>query len=123
MDAHVNDDWMEYFPDDDAVGFAVARFGFARYADVLEGLLSDLDLDALSAAIEEYGLALVADQTLRALIERGALHGDEAAAAAEEDRILDADPNASPSIHTVTVADLADEFTRLGLTESASSCG
>ena len=123
MDARPDEDWTPYFPEDDVVGYAVNRFAFARYADVLESILSDVNLDALSAAIEEYGLALVADQTLRTLIDRGALHGDEAAAAAEEDRILAEDPDASPTVHTVTVADLADEFTRLGLTESASSCG
>ena len=123
MDTSADEDWTAYFPEDDVVGYAVTRFGFARFSDVLDSLLSDLDLDALSAAIEEYGLALVADQTLRSLIERGALHGDEAAAADEEDRIMAEDRDASPTVHPVTVADLADEFTRLGLTESASSCG
>lgn len=123
MDARPDEDWTPYFPEDDVVGYAVTRFAFARYADVLDSILSDVDLDALSAAIEEYGLALVADQTLRALIDRGTLHGDEAAAAAEEDRIMAEDRDASPTVHPVTVADLADELTRLGLTESASSCG
>ena len=109
--------------EDDVMGYAVARFGNATFYDVLTSLLSDVDLDGLSDAIDEFGLELVAEQALRALIDRGKLHGDETTAAAEEDRILDTDPHASPTVYPVTVADLADEFTRLGLTAPASSCG
>lgn len=110
-------------PDDDVIGYAVARYGGATFTDVLASLLSDVDLDALSEAIDEYGLELVTEQALRALIDQGKLHPDEAAAVAEEDRILDTDPHASPALHRVTVADLADELTRLGLTTPAASCG
>ena len=105
------------------VGCAVARFGNATFYDVLTSLLSDVDLDGLSEAIDEYGLEMVAEQALRALVDRGKLRADEAAASAEVDRILDADADASPTVHPVTVADLADEFTRLGLTSPATSCG
>jgi hypothetical protein len=103
-------------------GFAVDRFGSATFADVLASLVRDLDLDMVAGAIGEYGLQTVAEQYLRALIEAGALHADEAAAYAEEDRILDEDPHTSPTVHPITVADLADELTRLDLTDPASSC-
>ena len=118
-DAYATHDPIE----DDVMGYAVTRFGNATFYDVLTSLLSDADLDALGEAIDEFGLEMVAEQALRALIDRGKLHADEGAAAAEEDRILDADADATPSVHRVTVADLADEFTRLGLTTPASSCG
>jgi hypothetical protein len=104
------------------VGYAVDRYGSATLADVLTALTRDLDLDDVAGAIEEFGLQTVAEQYLRALLERGALYADEAAANAEEDRILDEDPHTSPSVLPVTVADLADEFTRLDLTQAATSC-
>lgn len=118
-----NDPYPSEPPADDLVGYAVARDAGASFADVLDSLLSDVDLDALSEAVDELGLEMVAEQALRAFIDRGTLHADERSAVAEEDRILDADADASPSLYTVTVADLADELTRLGLTTAASSCG
>ena len=123
METHFNADTTQIPAEEDLVGYAVARFDSATFYDVLTSLLSDVDLDGLSDAIDEFGLEMVAEQALRALIDRGKLHGDEGAAAAEEDRLLDADAHASPTVHPVTVADLADEFTRLGLTTSATSCG
>ena len=119
MEAHPTSEWPA---EDDLTGFAVDRFGSATLADVLAALVRDVDLDQVAAAIDEYGLQAVAEQYLRALIENGALHADEAAAYAEEDRILDEDPHTSPTVHPVTVADLADEFTRLDLTDPATSC-
>jgi hypothetical protein len=107
---------------DDPTGYAVDRFGSMPFADVLASLVQDVDLDALADAIQEYGLQAVAEQVLRALIDTGVLHADAAGAYAEEDRILDADAVASPTVHAVTVADLADEFTRLDLTDPATSC-
>ena len=104
------------------VGYAVDRFGSATFADVLGSLVRDVNLDAVAEAIQEFGLQTVAEQFLRVLIDRGALHADEAAAYAEEDWILAEDPHTSPAVHPVTVADLADEFTRLDLTAAASSC-
>jgi len=103
-------------------GFAVDRFGSVPSADVLASLVRDVHLDALAEAIQEYGLQAVAEHYLRALIDAGVLHADAAAATAEEDRILDADALASPTVHAVTVADLTDEFTRLDLTDPATSC-
>ena len=58
----------------------------------------------------------------RTLIDTGILHADAAAAHATEDRILDDDAHASPTVHRATVTDLADEFTRLDLTDPATSC-
>lgn len=107
---------------DDSTGYAVDRYGGARFADVLDSLLRDVDLDAVAQAIHEFGLQAVAEHYLRALIADGVLHPDAAGAYAEEERILDADPHASPTVHPVTVADLADEFTRLDLTDPATSC-
>jgi hypothetical protein len=107
---------------DGQIGYAVDRYGSAAAADVLGSLLRDVDLDVVADAIGEYGLETVAEQYLRALIDAGALHADEAAAYAEEERILDEDPHTSPTVHPITVADLADEFTRLDLTDPASSC-
>lgn len=104
------------------IGYAVDRFGSATFADVLASLVHDVDLDQLCDAIDEFGLEMVAAQYLRVLIDGGTLHGSEAAAYAEEDRILDEDPHTSPSVHPITVADLADEFTRLDLTAPATSC-
>jgi hypothetical protein len=104
------------------VGYAVDRFGSATLADVLADLVRDADLDKVAEAIEEFGLQTVAEQYLRALIERGSLHPDEASARTEEERVLDEDPHTSPTVHPVTVADLADEFTRLDLTAPAASC-
>lgn len=46
----------------------------------------------------------------------------DANACAEEDRILAEDLHASPEVHPVTVADLADEFPRLGLIAAPTSC-
>jgi hypothetical protein len=103
-------------------GYAVDRYGSAALSDVLGSLVRDVDLDMVADAIGEYGLEAVAEQYLRALIDAGALHADEAAALAEEERILDEDPHTSPTVHPITVADLADEFTRLDLTDPASSC-
>jgi len=108
--------------EDGPTGYAVDRYGSAAIADVLGSLLRDLDLDIMADAIGEHGLQTVAEQYLRALIDAGVLHADAAAAYAEEDRILDEDPHTSPTVHPITVADLADEFTRLDLTEPASSC-
>ena len=108
---------------DTLTGYAVDRFGFSPHAHVLGSLLREVDLDSLHDAIQEYGLQAVAEQYLRTLIADGTLHADEAAAYAEEDHLLETDPNASPVVHTVTVADLADEFTRLGLIDPAPSCG
>ena len=62
------------------------------------------------------------DHYLSALIDAGVLHADAAGAYAEEDRILDADAHTSPTVHPVTVVDLADEFTRLDPTDPATSC-
>jgi hypothetical protein len=104
------------------VGYAVDRFGSATLADVLADLVRDADLDKVAEAIEEFGLQTVAEQYLRALIERGSLHPDEVSARTEEERVLDEDPHTSPTVHPVTVADLADEFTRLDLTAPAASC-
>jgi hypothetical protein len=108
--------------EDVPTGYAVDRFGSMRFADVLASLVADVDLDALAEAIHEFGLQAVAEQVLRALIDAGVVHADAAGAYAEEDRILDADAVASPTVHAVTVADLADEFTRLDLTDPATSC-
>jgi len=109
-------------PEDDQIGYAVDRFGNTPFTDVLATLMRDVDLDTVAEAIDEFGLQAVAEHYLRTLIDAGLLHADEAAANAEEDRILADDAHASPAVHAVTVADLADEFTRLDLTESASSC-
>jgi hypothetical protein len=108
--------------DDAPIGYAVDRFGNASLSDVLGWLLRDADLDALSSAIGAFGLEAVAEQYLRLLIEAGTLHASEASAAAEEERLLAEDPQSSPEVHAITVADLADEFTRLDLTDPASSC-
>ena len=107
---------------DGQTGYAVDRFGSMPFADVLASLVRDVDLDTVAEAIHEFGLQAVAEHYLRALIDAGALHADAAGAYAEEDRILDADAHASPTVHPVTVADLADEFTRLDLTDPATSC-
>ena len=107
---------------DPLIGYAVDRFGYAPYGHVLGSLVRDVDLDSLQEAIAEYGLQAVAEQYLRTLIADGTVHADESAAFAEEDSILAADRQASPAVHAVTVADLADEFTRLDLTEPATSC-
>ena len=103
-------------------GYAVDRFGSMPFADVLASLVRDVDLDAVAEAIQEFGLQTVAEQYLQALIGAGVLHADAVGATAEEDRILEADAVASPAVHAVTVADLADEFTRLDLTDPATSC-
>jgi len=108
--------------EDGLIGYGVDRFGSATFADVLASLVRDVDLDTVADAIHEFGLQTVAEQFLRALIERGTLHADETSAYAEENRILDEDPHTSPAVHPVTVADLADEFTRLDLTAPATSC-
>jgi hypothetical protein len=108
--------------EDGPIGYAVDRYGNAVIADVLASLVRDLDLDMVADAIGEHGLQTVTEQYLQALIDAGALHADEASAHAEEERILDQDPHTSPTVHAITVADLADEFTRLDLTDPASSC-
>ena len=108
--------------EDGPTGYAVDRYGSAPFADVLAALVRDVDLDAVAEAIHEYGLQTVAEHYLRVLIDTGVLHPDAAGAYAEEDRILAADAHTSPAVHPVTVADLADEFTRLDLTEPATSC-
>lgn len=108
--------------EDDPIGYAVDRFGSMRFTEVLASLVHDVDLDTVAEAIHEFGLQAVAEHYLRRLIDDGVLHADAAAAAAEEDRLLDADPHASPTVHAVTVADVADEFTRLDLTDPASTC-
>ncbi len=114
-------DGMEF--DDAPVGFAVDRSGQAPPAQVVGALLHDLDLDRLAEVIAAYGLAAVAEQCLRALIADGRLHADEAAAREERERLLeDDDAFGMPKVHEVTVADLADEFTRLGLLEPPPSC-
>ncbi len=107
---------------DDLTGYVVDRFGYAPFGHVLGSLVREADLDTLHGAIGEYGLQAVAEQYLRTLIADGTLHADEGTAYAEEDRLLESDPNASPEVHAVTVADLADEFTRLGLIDPATSC-
>ncbi len=122
MDIYSTSDTTLQLDETDQTGYAVDRFGNAPFADVLATLMRDVDLDAVAEAIDEFGLQAVAEHYLRTLIDAGLLHADEAAAYAEEDRILAADTNASPTVHAVTVADLADEFTRLDLTQSASSC-
>lgn len=111
-------------PPADAIqtGYVVDRFGSMRFADVLASLVRGVDLDTIAEAIHEVGLEAVAEQVLRALIDAGALHADVAGATAEEDSILATDPQASPTVHPITVADLADEFTRLDLTNPATSC-
>lgn len=108
---------------DDLTGYAVDRFGYTPFGQVLGSLLREVDLDSLHDTIDEYGLQAVSEQYLRTLIDDGTLYADEASAFAEEDRLLETDPNASPEVHTVTVADLADEFTRLGLIDPTTSCG
>lgn len=114
-------DGMDF--DDPPVGFAVDRSGQAPPAQVVGALLHDLDLDRLAEVIAAYGLAAVAEQCLRALIADGRLHADEAAAREERERLLeDDDAFGMPKVHEVTVADLADEFTRLGLLEPPPSC-
>jgi len=102
------------------VGYAVDRFGSRDFTHVLAAFIRDLNLDELSAAIHEFGLEMVAELFQRALIEGGRLHANEAAAAAERARLREEDGRASPTIHPLTVADLADEFTRLGLTATRS---
>ena len=109
--------------DEAPVGYAVDRSGQAPPAQVVGALLHDLDLDRLAEVIAAYGLAAVAEQCLRALIADGRLHADEAAAREERERLLeDDDAFGMPKVHEVTVADLADEFTRLGLLEPPPSC-
>ena len=122
MEAHPTSDATPRPAEDNLTGYAVDRFGSATFADVLASLVRDVDLDGVADAIYALGLQTVAEQYLRALIDAGALHAYEAAAYAEEDRILADDPHASPTVHPVTVADLADEFTRLDLTDPATSC-
>jgi hypothetical protein len=108
--------------DDEPTGYAVDRYGSSSFADVLGSLVRDVDLDLVADAIGAYGLETVAEEYLHALIDRGTLHADEAAASAEEERILEGDPHTAPKVHPITVADLADEFTRLDLTGPPSSC-
>jgi hypothetical protein len=125
MDARFDDREADVFGEYqvDLTGYAVDRFGNAAHAQMIQLLVRDVDHDSLVQAIAEFGLQDVAEQYLRTLINEGTLHGDEVEAYAEESRILDSDPHASPEVHAVTVADLADEFTRLGLTDAAASCG
>jgi len=122
VDTHPTSDATPQLAEDDPTGYVVDRYGSAPFTDVLASLVKDADLDKVAEAIHEFGLQAVAEQVLRALIDAGALHADAAAAYAEEDRILGDDAHASPTVHSVTVADLADEFTRLDLTEPATTC-
>lgn len=122
MDTHPKSDATPRPAEDVSTAYVVDRFGSMRFADVLASLVRDVDLDTVADAIHAYGLQAVAEQYLRALIDAGVVHADAAGAYAEEDRILDADAQASPTVHPVTVADLADEFTRLDLTDPATSC-
>jgi hypothetical protein len=103
------------------VAYAVDRFGDLSHTHVLEGIVQGIDAETLRQAIEEYGLEEVAEHYLRTVIADGTVYGDRDEALAETDHILDTDPNASPRMHEVTVADLADLFTRLGLTEPPGS--
>jgi len=122
VDPHPTPDATPRATADSQTGYAVDRFGSMPFADVLASLVRDVDLDTVAEAIQEFGLQAVAEQYLQALIGAGVLHADAAGAYAEEDRILEADAVASPAVHAVTVADLADEFTRLDLTDPATSC-
>ena len=109
--------------DDSLVGYTVDRFGQASPAQVVGSLLDQVDLGRVSEAIDSYGLEAVAEQYLRALIADGTLHTEEAAAHEERERLLDdEDGFGVPKVHAVTVADLADELTRLGLLEPPPSC-
>jgi hypothetical protein len=102
------------------VGYAVDRLGSRDFTPMLAEFVRDLDLDELRAAIDVFGLEMVAEQFLRALIDGGRLLANEAAAAAERVRLREEDRRTSPTVHPLTVADLADEFTRLGLTATRS---
>lgn len=106
---------------DDLTGYAVDRFGTMTHTHVLEDLAQGIDDDTLRHAIAEFGLEAVAERYLRTVIADGTVHADAEAARAEADALFDSDPLASPRVHSVTVADLADLFTRLGLTEPPSS--
>jgi hypothetical protein len=106
---------------DDLTGYAVDRFGTMTHTHVLEELVQGIDDETLRHAIAEFGLEAVAERYLRTVIADGTLVGDGDAARAEADGMFDTDPLASPRMHAVTVADLADLFTRLGLTEPPSS--
>ncbi len=106
---------------DDLVGYAVDRFGNLTHTRVLEELVQGIDDDTLRHAVAEFGLEAVAEHYLRTVIADGTVHADAEAARAEADDLFDSDPLASPRVHAVTVADLADLVTRLGLTEPPSS--
>jgi len=109
--------------DDTLVGYAVDRFGQAAPAQVVGSLLREADLERLSEVIDAYGLEAVAEQYLRALIADGTLHVDEAAANEERERLLDEEAAFGvPKVHAVSVADLADELTRIGIVEPPPSC-
>jgi hypothetical protein len=99
------------------VAYAVDRFGDLSHTGVLENLVRGMDEATLRDAIGEYGLEAVATQLLRTLIDDGTLHADAADAHSKADGILDSDAEAAPRVHPVTVADLADLFTRLDLTD------
>jgi hypothetical protein len=103
---------------DTLTGYAVDRHGGGARV-VLDDLLRDLPHDDIRAAVAEFGMQAVAEQYLRTLVADGTLQADEASAHAAADRMLAEDPEASPAVHTVSVAVLADEFVRLGLTEDA----
>jgi hypothetical protein len=103
---------------DTLTGYAVDRHGGGPRV-VLDDLLHDLPHDDIRAAVAEFGMQAVAEQYLRTLVADGTLQADEASAYAAADRMLAEDPEASPTVHTVSVAVLADEFVRLGLTEDA----
>jgi len=109
--------------DDTLVGYAVDPFGQAVSAQVVGSLLRDADVERLSEVVDAYGLAAVAEQYLRALIAEGTLHADESAAKEERERLLDDDTGFGvPKVHAVSVADLADELTRIGMVEPPPSC-
>jgi hypothetical protein len=95
--------------------YAVDPNGTASHTAVVETLVRGMDERVLRESIGEYGLEAVAEQFLRTLVRDGTLHADAAEATSAADRLLAEDADAAPRIHEVTVADLADLFTRIGL--------
>jgi hypothetical protein len=108
---------------DDAIdhGYAVDRFGTLTHTRMLEELVQGIDHETLRTTIDEYGLEAVAEHYLRTVIADGTVYADPGEAEAETERILDTDPHAAPRMHAVSVADFADLFTRLGLTQPPTS--
>lgn len=103
--------------EDVQVVHAVDRSGVASHTAVVESLVEGTEAGPLREAIAAYGLEAVAEGFLRTLVGEGTAFADEADARAEAERILASDPDAAPRVHPVTVADLADLFTRIGLTD------